>query len=164
MKKPLILTGLALLLVLIGIQFIHPRQNLGATGGPNDLAVRAAAPDDVRQLLADACYDCHSNRTQYPWYASVQPVAWWLDHHVQEGKRELNFSEFGAYSPRRASHKLAAIGKEVSRGDMPLSSYTWMHPAARLPSDQRKKLVDWAQALHDKVPPEPPAPTKSITP
>lgn len=154
MKKRLRLAGLALLLVLVGIQFIHPQPNLGTTGGANDLTVRSAVPDDVRRLLADACYDCHSNHTRYPWYANVQPVAWWLDHHVREGKRGLNFSEFGAYPARRATRKLAAIGKEVGRGDMPLSSYTWMHPAARLTPDQRKKLVDWAQALHDKIPPE----------
>jgi hypothetical protein len=154
MKKRLRLAGLVLFLVLVGIQFIHPKQNLGATGGPNDITVRSAVPDDVRWLLAATCYDCHSNRTRYPWYASVQPVAWWLDHHVREGKRELNFSEFGAYPARRAAHKMAAIVKEVGEGDMPLSSYTWIHPAARLPPDQRKKLVDWAQALHDKIPPE----------
>ena len=85
----------------------------------------------------------------------VQPVAWLLDHDVREGKRELNFSEFGAYPAQRAAHKLAAIGKEVGEGDMPLSSYAWMHPAARLTPEQRSKLVDWAQALHDELPPEP---------
>lgn len=154
MKNRCRITGLALILVLAGIQFIRPVQNLGATGGANDLATRSAAPDEVRRLLADACYDCHSNHTRYPWYASVQPVAWWLDHHVREGKRELNFSEFGAYPAKRAARKLAAIGKEVGRGGMPLASYTWMHPAARLTPEQRKTLVDWAQALHDKIPPE----------
>ena len=111
-------------------------------------------PADVSRLLAGACYDCHSNHTRYPWYASVQPVAWLLDHHVREGKRELNFSKFGAYPARRAAPKLAAIAKEVGEGDMPLGSYTWMHPAARLTPEQRSKLVDWAQALRDKIPPE----------
>lgn len=155
MKHRLRLIGLALFLVLVGIQFIRPKENLGATGGPNDLSARRDVPDDVRKLLADACYDCHSNHTRYPWYASVQPVAWWLDHHVREGKHELNFSEFGTYSARRAAHKFAAIVKKVSRDDMPLGSYTWMHPAARLTPGEKKKLVDWAQAFHDKLPPEP---------
>lgn len=148
------LAGVGLFLVLVGIQFFHPTRNLGTTGGPNDVTVRYAVPDDVRQLLAEACCDCHSDRTRYPWYASVQPVAWWLDHHVREAKRGLNFSEFGAYPARRAARKLDGIGNEVDQGDMPLHSYTWMHPAARLTPDQRKKIVDWAEALHDKILPE----------
>jgi hypothetical protein len=146
--------GVAAVLILVGIQFIHPRQNLGTTGGPNDLTVRQTVPDEVRTLLANGCYDCHSNRTRYPWYANVQPVAWWLDHHVREGKRELNFSEFGAYPAKRAVRKMAAIAKQVEQGDMPLPSYTWMHPAARFTPEQRTQLVDWARALHDRLPPE----------
>jgi hypothetical protein len=148
-----LLSGSALMLVVVGIQFVRPTENLGTTGGPNDITVRFGVPDDVHQILVDACYDCHSNRTRYPWYANVQPVAWWLNHHVQHGKRELNFSEFGGYTEKRAAHKLDAIVKEVGGGDMPLNSYTWAHPAARLTPGQRKTLVDWAQAQHDKIAP-----------
>ena len=149
-KWKLILPGAAI--IFVALQLFNPAR----TNPPVklDFITVARPPASVAAALRTACYDCHSNRTRYPWYASVQPAAWLLDHHVREGKRELNFSEFGAYPARRALHKLAAIGKEVSEGDMPLSSYTWMHPAARLTPEQRQKLVDWAQALHDKIPPE----------
>jgi len=129
---------------------VRPARNLGATDGPNDLAGRAAAPEAVRRILADACYDCHSNRTGYPWYANVQPVGWWLAHHVKEGKRELNFTEFGAYAPPRAERKLGAIVREVQKGDMPLASYQWMHPKARLTDADRRLLVDWINSLRTK--------------
>ena len=153
-KKPFHVCGAGLVLVLAAIQFFHPERNLGATGGPDDITPRFAVPPDVQTVLANACYDCHSNRTRYPWYANVQPVGWWLAHHISEARGELNFSEFGTYSAKRAARKLAAIIDQVEQGDMPLRSYTWMHPAARLTAAQRKLLTGWAQTLHDKIAPE----------
>ena len=154
MKKRLRLAGLVLVVLLGVIQFFPPKRNLRSTGGPNDVATRFGVPADVQPLLAGACYDCHSNRTRYPWYARVQPVGWWLNHHVHQGRRELNFSEFGAYPAKRAARKLDAIVDEVEHGDMPLHSYTWMHPDARLTAAQRKLITTWADALHDKIQPE----------
>jgi hypothetical protein len=145
-----ILLGLAALGV--AIQFIRPQKNLSAAPpGKDDLATHYNALPEVRRLLATACYDCHSNHTRYPWYAEVQPVGWFLAKHVRDGKRELNFNEFAAYSPRTQVKKLAAISDEVGAGDMPLKSYTWIHRDARLSGAQIKTLTDWADALHDKL-------------
>ncbi len=154
MKKPFRVYGAGLVLVLAAIQFFHPEQNLGTTGGPDDITTRFAVPPDVQTVLAHACYDCHSNRTRYPWYANVQPVGWWLAHHINEARGELNFSEFGAYDTKRAARRLATIIDQVEQGDMPLRSYTWMHPTARLTAAQKKLITGWAQSLHDKISPE----------
>ena len=154
MKKPYHVCGAGLVLVLAAIQFIHPQRNLGPAGGSDDSTSRLAVPPDVQAVLADACYDCHSNRTRYPWYANVQPVGWWLAHHISEARGELNFSEFGTYSAKRAARKLDAIIDQVEQGDMPLRSYTWMHPAARLTAAQRKLITSWVQTLHDKIAPK----------
>ena len=154
MKNRLQIAGWVVLGILIVIQFFHPEQNLGPLGGPDDIAARFPVPTDVHTVLVNACYDCHSNRTRYPWYAGVQPVGWWLAHHVNEAKGELNFSTFGAYTTKRTARKLDAIADEVEQGDMPLRSYTWMHPEARLTAEQRKKIISWAQALHTKIAPE----------
>lgn len=154
MKKLLRPAILVFVLALVGIQFFHPKKNLGPAGGPADVAVCHAIPADVQTLLTAACYDCHSNHTRYPWYANVQPAAWLLDHDIRDAKRELNFSEFGAYPGRHAARKLDAIAEQVSEGDMPLASYRWMHREARLTTEQRKMLTDWAQTLRDKIPAE----------
>jgi hypothetical protein len=154
MKKRLRLVARALVFLLVVIQFFHPEQNLGSSGGPNGIATRFAVPAEMHTLLANACYDCHSNHTRYPWYARVQPVGWWLNHHVCEAKGELNFSEFGAYTAKRCARKLDAIVHEVEQGDMPLRSYAWMHPEARLTAVQRKLITDWAESLHNKIAPE----------
>ncbi|MEC5146332.1 heme-binding domain-containing protein [Chitinophaga sp. 212800010-3] len=142
---------LALLIVFIGIQFFRPARNQSDAIGPNDITRLYNVPADVQTILKDACYDCHSNNTIYPWYANIQPVAWWLANHVNEGKEELNFSEFGTYSAKRRLNKLKKTGKEVTEGDMPLSSYTWMHAGARLTSSQKNTLTKWISMLTDST-------------
>ena len=98
-----------------------------------------------------ACYDCHSNTTRYPWYANIQPVGWWLASHVNDGKQHLNFSEFAAYSPKRAAKKFDQIIDEVTDREMPLASYKLGHPDARLTNAQSKLLTDWAATTRDRV-------------
>jgi len=143
-----------LVILAVVAQFIRPAKNLGAGGGPNELRTKHAVPAEVQQLLERACYDCHSNLTRYPWYAEVQPVGWWLANHVNDGKRHLNFSEFGTYNLKRSASKLEEISDEVSQHSMPLRSYTWGHPEARLTPAEVKLLADWADALHDEIAPK----------
>lgn len=136
------------------IQFVRPAKNIAATGpGPNDITVLHPTSPEVTAILAKACYDCHSDRTRYPWYAEVQPVGWWLAHHVKEGKRELNFSEFGAYAPARAARKLKAVDRMLNKNAMPLTSYTLIHRDAVLTPAEAKALIDWADAVRESLPP-----------
>jgi Haem-binding domain len=154
MRKYLRLTALCLPFVLVAIQFIRPKRNLGVADGPEEISRIYAVPAGVHQLLANACYNCHSNHTNYPWYADVQPVGWWLADHVNSGKRHVNFSEFGRYGPHEAARRLDSIANQVDEGDMPLTSYTWMHPKARLTPKQRDEIVNWAENLHDHLDPD----------
>jgi len=142
-----------LLVLLLAIQFIRPEKNLGNAAGPGELKAHQPVPPAVQDLLERACYDCHSNHTRYPWYANVQPVAWWLAAHIEDGKRHLNFSEFASYPAKKAAKKAAEIGDEVGEHQMPLKSYTLMHPEARLTPAEIKLLTDWAEALHDRLAP-----------
>lgn len=144
----------AFFVLFIVAQFFRSEKNLGVTGGPNDIAVKHAVPGPVKDLLQRACYDCHSNRTRYPWYAEIQPVGWWLAKHVTEGKNNLNFSEFGAYPTKRAVTRLEQISEDVSEKAMPLPSYRWGHPDARLSADEIKLLTNWAESLHDELAPD----------
>jgi hypothetical protein len=146
---------LVVAVVLVGIQFFRPAKNLSSgVPGNDDIMVRFPPPSDVRHVLEIACYDCHSNNTRYPWYAEVQPTSWWLASHIADGKRALNFSEFGAYTAKRQGRKLTAITDQVGDREMPLPSYTWIHRDARLTDAQIKAVTDWADALHDKVTPD----------
>lgn len=151
MKRKLQLAGVFALVLLIAIQFVQPARNESAAASPNDLKSRHPVPADVAALLQRACYDCHSNHTRYPWYAAVQPVGWWLAWHVDDGKRHLDFSEFSAYPAKRAKKKLAEIADEVETRGMPLKSYTWLHPEARLTPAEIRLVVDWAEGLRNGV-------------
>ena len=142
------------LVLLIVIQFIRPEKNQSAAATPNDIFTIHPSANDVTQLVKTACYDCHSNNTVYPWYSNIQPVAWWLDHHIEEGKKELNFSEFGTYEPKKADHKLEELAEVVEEKEMPLKSYTLIHADSRLTDSQRELIVSWAKATRKQIAPK----------
>lgn len=142
---------IGLLVVLVAIQFFHPKRNIATAQSANDIALIYPPGDNVNAILSRACNDCHSNNTRYPWYASFQPVAWWLNDHVQEGKRELNFSEFATYSPRRQYNKLDDVIDLVKKDEMPLGSYTLIHTDARLTKDEKVALTGWADSIRKSM-------------
>ena len=142
---------IGLLVVLVVIQFIKPAKNTSTGQTADDMNVIYPIPDSVNKILDKACYDCHSNNTRYPWYSSFQPVAWWLNDHINEGKEELNFSEYGKRTLAKRAKKLKKIAKEVEEGEMPLSSYTWIHNEARLTEQEKKIVIDWANNLSQQI-------------
>lgn len=140
-----------LLLVFVLIQFIHPEKNNISGESALDMKHITNLPIKVQKVLQASCYDCHSNKTNYPWYANIQPLAWWLNSHIKEGKSELNFNEFGAYSKRRQLSKLKAIGESIRDGSMPLSSYTIMHKNAKLSAEEKQTILNWAEKAKDSL-------------
>ncbi|HLP20918.1 MAG TPA: heme-binding domain-containing protein [Chitinophagales bacterium] len=155
-KLPWKKIGTGLLVVLLVIQFFRPTRNLS-----NDLTHhlhnKYPIPDSVQQLLKTACYDCHSNATVYPWYTNIQPVGWWLQHHVNEGKEKINYAEFTTYRPYRQFHKMEETVEMIKEGEMPLNSYTWVHTDAKLTEAQKAMLADWAESVMNAMRAEYPA-------
>lgn len=141
----------ALLIIIVVIQFIRPEKNKAATVSANDISQHYEVPTEVDKILSRACKDCHSNNTNYPWYSNIQPVGWWLANHVKDGKKELNFSEFATYDPKRRHHKLEEVIEEVKENHMPLDSYLWIHDEAKLSADEKKTLLLWASVLADQI-------------
>ena len=140
-----------LLLVLITIQFFHPAKNISQSAQPNNIAKGYAYPDSVKTILVKACLDCHSNNTRYVWYFKIQPVDWWLTHHINEGKGELNFDEFINKPIRYQYNKLEECEKQVKEGDMPLDSYTWIHKDAILDQHEKNTLINWAESIRNEI-------------
>lgn len=148
MKKKILLTLLAILII---IQFIRPARNVSNTVPATDITKVYSVPGNVQQILKVSCNDCHSSNTIYPWYTNIQPVGWWMQKHVNDGKKELNFSEFGSYTPKRQAHKLEEVGEQVKGGHMPINSYLWVHTDAKLSDEQKMAVVEWAEGLRAQI-------------
>lgn len=151
MKKILKSIGLILLAALVIIQFFHPAKNLAATPSEHHIGKLYTVPANVEQTLVKACYDCHSNNTKYPWYSKIQPVDWWLNDHVKDGKRHLNFDEFTTYRIARQYKKLKECISETKEGEMPLSSYTLVHKNAILTDAEKEALYSWCENIRDSI-------------
>ncbi len=153
MKKILKLLGIILLVAFIVIQFFRPTKNtsIDPAAFASDISKAYEVPDDVQLILQTSCYDCHSNNTKYPWYSNIQPVAWWLNDHILEGKKEVNFSEFASYRVGRKYKKFEEIVEQLEENEMPLPSYTRIHRNAILSKEQKLSLTNWATAIRDSM-------------
>ncbi|WP_406843464.1 heme-binding domain-containing protein [Flavobacterium soyae] len=108
-------------------------------------------PRNIEAILQTSCYDCHSNNTQYPWYSYVQPVRLFMESHITQGKKDLNFSQWGDYSKRKQGNKLDRIVKQIKANEMPLTSYTLIHKNAVLTPAQKEQVIKWAQKVNDSI-------------
>lgn len=92
---------------------------------------------ETRDLAVRACFDCHSNQTEWPWYSNVAPLSWLIQHDVDEGRSKLNFSEWNR--PQRETRQ---AGREVQRGQMPQWYYVLIHPSASLAASEKQTLIN----------------------
>ncbi len=137
--------GLGVVIIFGIAQFFAPEKNEGALKSLDTFIAETNPPDKVHSILKNACFDCHSNTTKYPWYNSITPVNYWLDAHVKDGKKHLNFSDWNTYSLKRKEHKMDELHEEVSEKEMPLNSYTWTHADANLSQEEIDAVVAWAK-------------------
>lgn len=142
---------LVLLVLLIIIQFIHPSRNISTGEQPNNISHALNVPTGVKTILDKACMDCHSNNTRYRWYFKIQPLDWWLTHHINEGKEELNFDEYTNKPLRYQYHKMESTVDQIKKGEMPLNSYLWVHKDAILTDSEKNVLISWAQGITNEM-------------
>ncbi|SDR93499.1 heme-binding domain-containing protein [Winogradskyella sediminis] len=139
------------LLLAFGIaQFFGPEKNEGDLASVDAFFEDTNPPDDVKTILKNACLDCHSYTTRYPWYSQITPVNYWLANHIKVGKKHFNVSKWNDYDDRRKDHKLDELIEMVERKEMPLESYTWVHSEAKLSEDQIAAINEWASTVRLK--------------
>ena len=143
--------AIILLVAFVGIQFIPTTRNQSDTVPETDFMLVNNVPENIQNKLQVSCYDCHSNNTQYPWYNKIQPVAWFLEDHIKEGKAELNFSKWDSLSNRRKASKLRSIVKQIEAGEMPLDSYTLIHKEAVFSEEEAKEVINFMTELKDSL-------------
>ena len=132
--------------VFVVLQFFGPARTNPTAAQSLALESHVQVPPNVKGILERSCADCHSNNTRWPFYSRVAPVSWFVIDHVDDGRRELNFSEWGNYDKRQQNHRLEDMCELVGDGEMPLSSYTPLHPGSKLTPEDIKTLCDWTKA------------------
>lgn len=143
MKKILLL----LLVAFIGIQFFPIDKSNPPVDQNQDFIMMYKPTAEIASKIKASCYDCHSNESKYPWYSNIQPVGWYLKNHIEDGKKHLNFSVFGTYSPKKQAHKLEESYELIEKGEMPLSSYTLIHKDAVLTAAEQATLIAYFKEL-----------------
>lgn len=129
-RKKIALAVLGGLLLVFLLMQLVPVERSNPTGG-----ARIAWDSPRTEALARrACMDCHSNETVWPGYSRVAPVSWFVAHHVNEGRREMNLS---------TGHdvEIDECSREMQRGTMPMASYIWLHPEAKLSATEQQELL-----------------------
>ncbi|GAA3613330.1 heme-binding domain-containing protein [Flavivirga amylovorans] len=138
---------IALLFTLVLIQFYRPEKNDADYRDVAAFEAETKPSEDVAAILKAQCYDCHSNKTAYPWYAEIAPISFWIGHHIEEGNEHFNVSKWNAYNDKKKDHKLDELIEEVEEGEMPLNSYTWMHGA--ITKEEKEALITWAKKARE---------------
>ena len=128
-----------LVAALVVIQLVpYGRDHANPPGG------RQIAWDSPRthELMTDACMDCHSNLTKWPWYSNVAPVSWLVQSHVDDGRDELNLST--------SDPDVEKMVEVIRDGSMPPSTYKLIHPGARLSEQEKQELIRGLEATFGK--------------
>ena len=138
-------------LIVVGLQFTTPAHTNPTVDKAQTLAGTTPVPAEVSAVFARSCNDCHSNTTNWRWYTYVAPVSWFTVGHVDEGRKELNLSEWGSYSKRRKETRLNAICAQVKSGAMPLASYAFVHREVKLSPDEVKMICTWTEGSRKEL-------------
>jgi hypothetical protein len=150
-KKTLKIIAILLAIAFIAIQFKRPAFTNPPENPAETIESSINVPKDVEMILSRSCADCHSNRTNYPWYSKIAPASWLLADHIDEGRKELNISVWNTYETRKKIRKLDSICEEVQDGEMPLPSYLWIHWDAAMKPGDAATLCNWANGEKERL-------------
>ena len=150
MNKTVRIIILLLIAAFAIMQLFQPEKNKAAVTN-DDIVFKMDIPQLVKKTIITSCYDCHSNQTRYPWYASLSPISWMISKHVEDGKEALNFSAWGQYSKREQISLLDDIFNAVSSKGMPLQSYLIFHKDAGLFDHEIKDVCNWTEEAAENL-------------
>lgn len=135
------------LIILFGVaQLIRPERSNPPIDQGQIVEEHLQIPTEIGSILRRSCYDCHSNETVWPWYSAVAPASWLVANDVMNGRKRMNFSEWGSNKMGKVLSLLEGMCEETSKGEMPLKPYALLHPSTRLSELEVKALCDWSEA------------------
>jgi len=140
MKKKI---GLGALILLVIIQFFQIDRTNPEFNKATEFFQHESADNKMASMIKNACYDCHSFETKYPWYTYINPFGLWVKGHVKEGTQNVNYSEWGLYDQKKRNFKLEEMAEVVEETRMPLTPYLLTHKEARITKEERKIMAAW---------------------
>ncbi|MCX7547539.1 heme-binding domain-containing protein [Xanthomarina sp. F1114] len=141
---------LVMLIVFVVAQFFGPEKNKGDLVSLEPFLSETNPPENIKIILKESCYDCHSNVTKYPWYNNITPINYWMADHVKHGKKHFNMSNWEGLSVKKKDHKFDELIEMIEEKEMPLPSYTWTHQEAKLSDSEILEMVEWAKQVRFK--------------
>lgn len=154
MRKVLKWLVIVLALLFLCAQVYRPDRTNPPVDERRTMRANTRMTPEVEAILRRSCQDCHSSETSWPWYSNVSPASWFLKNHVDDGRRELSFSEWATYPKRKRERKLHEMCEQVESGEMPLKSYLPLHPSARLSDNDRRVICEWTSQEEERQPEE----------
>jgi len=151
MKKVWLIILGSLLALFIIIQFFPPKKNDTVKDPKNDIIFSVEIPALVKKKIVNACYDCHSDKTAYPFYNRIAPVSWIMANHIREGKEHLNFSDWATYDKKKQIKLLTAICEEITNGEMPIKGYVVMHSKAVINEKELSEICAWTETASEQL-------------
>lgn len=153
MKK--LLTKRNILIAFIAFLVIGQFFPIDKTNPPltpeKDFITATNPPAKLASFIKNACYDCHSHEATYPWYTSVFPVSRWIGGHIKNGRKKLNFSTWEDYDKNKKIQKLEASVEAIETNWMPMKTYVFMHPEAKMTDNEKLELATWFKELGQKL-------------
>ncbi|MET6990136.1 heme-binding domain-containing protein [Sediminicola arcticus] len=140
-------TLLVLLLALVLIQFYRPEKNVAEYRDVASFEAETKPSLEIKSILENNCYDCHTNKTKYPWYAEIAPISYVIADHVEEGSEHFNVSKWESYNRKKKDHKLDELMEEVEEGEMPIKEYSLIH--GDMTKEEKEALINWAKQARE---------------
>lgn len=143
MGRTLKIASLIIILIGIVIQFYRPDKSEFISITLDDFLLYERAPKNVKVLIKNSCYDCHSNQTNYVWFDQIAPLSWTVDDHINDAKKKLNLSEWATMDYRDKRKALSLMATNITENKMPLKSYVILHKDSKLSETDKKEVLKW---------------------
>jgi hypothetical protein len=140
-----------LLVWILASAFVHPVPHEATDRATAPLLLGADIPPSVADVFAHACVNCHSEKTQWPWYSHVAPVSWLVENDVKHAREHLNLSRWDGLQDVDQRMLLTAIATVIENREMPPHKYVVLHPEAKLSADDSVRVIEWTRAERHRL-------------
>jgi len=145
MRRRFVVLLVAASLTAFAPAFIHPFGAMKDQVSVNPLFDGATIDAAIGGIFEKSCQNCHSERTEWPWYSYTAPMSWMLESDVRQARSRMNLSRWREYSPEEQQQLLAKISVMIRSRAMPLPRYVLLHPGARLSDDEIAQIAQWTK-------------------